>query len=60
MVTTNLAFSEWFDVFADAKLITTLLDRLAHHSPITATKGTFYRKIKQRKEVLELLSEGRR
>lgn len=43
LITTNLAFSEWVQVFGDAKLTTALLDRLGHHSHILTTRGASYR-----------------
>jgi DNA replication protein DnaC len=50
LITTNLAFGEWVQVFGDAKLTTALLDRLGHHSHILTTKGSSYRSRKREHE----------
>lgn len=43
LVTTNLAFSEWVQVFGCEKLTTALLDRLCHRAEILVTTGPSYR-----------------
>lgn len=43
LLTSNLAFSEWVQVFQNEKLTGALLDRLTHHSHILTTRGASYR-----------------
>jgi len=43
IVTTNLAFSEWAQVFQSEKLTTALLDRLGASTHVLTTKGESYR-----------------
>jgi len=43
VVTTNLAFSEWGQVFGDDKLTAALLDRLGDRAHVITTSGASYR-----------------
>lgn len=43
IVTTNLEFSKWTEVFTDNTMTAALLDRLTHHASILLFQGESYR-----------------
>lgn len=52
IITTNMVFSEWGEVFSDNILANAILDRLLHHSHVINIKGNSYR-IKNKIEQLD-------
>ena len=43
IITTNINFSQWDDVFGDPLIASTIIDRLLHHSYVAKITGNSYR-----------------
>lgn len=56
IVTTNMPFSKWSEVFGSTVLANAVLDRLLHHSSVISIKGQSYR-LKEKRELFENHSE---
>ena len=55
LVTTNLPFDEWTEVFGSERLTGALLDRLTHHVHIIEMNGESYR-LKESRQMASMLS----
>ncbi len=44
VLTTNLPFSEWPNIFPNAATATALIDRVVHHAEIITIEGKSYRR----------------
>ncbi len=52
IITTNLNYSKWAQVFGDAKMTAALIDRITHHCEILETGNDYY-SLKQRKKAVD-------
>jgi DNA replication protein DnaC len=50
IITTNKAFEQWTDIFADHILASAIIDRIAHYSTVIKIKGPSYRAKNIKKE----------
>ena len=59
LITTNLAFADWRQVFPNATCVVSLIDRLVHNAEIIAIDGESYR-LKEARERTEQRARKRR
>jgi DNA replication protein DnaC len=59
LITTNLSFAEWREVFPNAACVVSLVDRLLHHAEIVSIEGDSYR-LKEARERTEQRTRLRR
>ena len=57
LVTTNLPFDEWTEVFGSERKTGALVDRLTHHVHILGMSGECYRLKRSRESAASLASE---
>jgi DNA replication protein DnaC len=43
IITTNLEFSKWVNIFYDEQMTAAMIDRLVHHSYLLLFEGSSYR-----------------
>ena len=58
LVTTNLPFDEWTEVFGSERLTGALLDRLTHHVHILEMNGESYRLKRSRETAASQAPDG--
>lgn len=57
IITTNMSFNKWGEVFSDNILANAILDRLLHHSSVISIKGSSYRIKDKLEEFSDNISE---
>lgn len=43
VITTNINFSQWDEIFGDPMIANAIIDRLFHHATVVTIKGKSYR-----------------
>lgn len=56
IITSNRAFEEWGEIFANDLLASAALDRLTHHSHTLVIRGDSFRQRNRRKDIASIKS----